>query len=234
MVKPNFNSADPFPASTDLDFLRAVIEMLLDAGATVTVGEGAGGMGRPTDNVFRKVGLHELAKQLGITLTVFEDKASDWLRIKIDGDYLKTVTMPRSAYEADKLVSVPCMKTHFLAAYSGALKLAFGFVHPGERRSFHFGNLQHKLAEVNLCWQPQLTIMDARKAFVSGGPDKGRLAYPGLILASGDLVAIDVEAIKVLIEHGAKANLPADPLKLPQIATARKHGLGVDAYTVVE
>ena len=110
MVKPNFNSADPFPASTDLDFLRAVIEMLLDAGATVTVGEGAGGMGRPTDNVFRKVGLHELAKQLGITLTVFEDKASDWLRIKIDGDYLKTVTMPRSAYEADKLVYVPCMK----------------------------------------------------------------------------------------------------------------------------
>ena len=35
LVKPNFNSPDPFPASTDLAFLRIVIELLQDAGAKV-------------------------------------------------------------------------------------------------------------------------------------------------------------------------------------------------------
>ncbi len=230
VVKPNFNSPDPFPASTDLDFLSAVTEVLIDAGAKVTIGDGAGGVWRPTENVFNKVGLYDLGKRLGVDIAEFEgSKSADWVNVKIDGDYLTAVAMPRLAYEADKFVYVPCMKTHRLAALSGALKLGFGFVHPGQRRSFHMGNLQQKVAEVNLCWQPNLIVMDGRKSFVSGGPDKGKLASPGLILASGDLVATDVEAIKALIANGAQESLPADPWTLPQVTTALKHGLGVTA-----
>jgi len=144
--------------------------------------------------------------------------------------------MPRSAYEADKMVYVPCLKTHGLAAFSGAIKLAVGFVAPGQRRSLHMGHLQEKAAEVNLCWQPDLIIMDGRRAFVSGGPDKGQLVEPGLVLASGDLVAIDVEAVKVILGYGAANKLPANPWELPQIATALKHGLGAGEgkYAVVE
>ena len=69
--------------------------------------------------------------------------------------------------------------------------------------------------------------MDGRKAFVSGGPDKGRLVKPGLILASGDLIAIDVEAIKVFLTYKEKNKLTANPFELPQIATALNHGLGL-------
>ena len=92
------------------------------------------------------------------------------------------------------------------------------------------------MAEVNLCWQPDLIIMDGRKAFVSGGPDKGQVIEPGLLLASGDLVAVDVEAMKVLLDHGASNHIPANPWELPQIATALKHGLGVGEgqYVVIE
>lgn len=236
LVKPNFNSPDPSPASTDLVFLRAIIEMLLAAGARVTIGESSGGLWRPSRNVFRKLGAYDLARKLGVELIAFEDRATDWVKIKIGGDYLSTVTMPRSAYEADRIVYLPCLKTHQLAGFSGALKLAFGFVHPGERRAFHLSHLQHKLAEVSLCWQPDLVVMDGRKAFVSGGPDQGQLVEPGLILASGDMVAIDVEAIKVILSYGAKNKLPVNPGRSSQIAAALKHGLGVggDGYLVVE
>ena len=226
LVKPNFNSPDPFPASTDLVFLRAVVEMLLEAGARVTIGESSGGIWRPSRNVFRKLGVYELARNMGVELIAFEDMTNDWVRIKIGGEYLSMVTMPRSAYEADKIVYLPCMKTHRLAQYSGALKLAFGFVHPGERRAFHLSHLQQKIAEVSLCWQPDLIVMDGRKAFVSGGPDKGELVEPGLILASGDLIAVDIEAMKILLTYEAKSKLVADPWQLPQIVTALKHGLG--------
>ena len=236
LVKPNFNSPDPFPASTDLAFLQGVIELMLEGGAKVTIGESSGGVWRPTRKVFSQLGLPELARRLGAELIAFEDRADDWLEVRINGDYLSKVIMPRSAYEADRIVYLPCMKTHSLAAFSGAIKLAFGFVAPGQRRGFHLGHLQEKLAEVSLCWQPDLIVMDGRKAFVSGGPAKGQLVEPGLVLASGDLIAIDVEAMKVLLEYRASNKIPANPWKLPQVATALKHGLGANEgeYTVVE
>ena len=236
LIKPNFNSPDPPPASTDLEFLRAIIEKVLEVGARVTIGESAGGLWRPTRNTFHKLGIYELARSLNVKLVAFEDEANGWLRIRINGDYLSTITMPRSAYEADRIIYLPCLKTHRLARYSGALKLAFGFVHPGERRAFHFGHLQQKLAEVSLCWQPDLIFMDGRKAFVSGGPDKGELVEPGLLIASGDLVAIDVEAVKIISTYEAKNRLPKNPWQLPQIVTALRHGLGTGegGYIAIE
>ena len=234
LVKPNFNSDDPSPASTDLGFLKTMIEILLESGTKVSIGESSGGIWRPTRNVFNKLHLPELAKSLGVELIAFEEKPNDWVRIAINGDYLHSVVMPRSAYEADKLVYLPCVKTHRLARYSGALKLAFGFVHPGERRAFHFQYREEKLAEISLCWQPDLIVMDGRKAFVTGGPQHGQIEEPNIMLASGDLVAIDVEANKVLLSYKAQNKLLDDPWALPQITTALKHGLGAgkDGYVL--
>jgi len=235
LVKPNFNSPDPFPAATDLTFLQGVIELILEAGAEVTIGESSGGIWRPTRKVFNQLGVPELARRLGVELIAFEDRPNDWVQIRINGDYLSKVIMPRSAYEADKMVYLPCMKTHILSAFSGAIKLALGFVAPGQRRSFHLGHLQEKLAEISLCWQPDLIVMDGRKAFVSGGPDKGQLVEPGLVLASGDLIAIDVEAMRVILDYRASNKIPANPWELAQIATALRHGLGAGEgkYTLV-
>ncbi len=122
LVKPNFNSSDPLPAATDLAFLQAVIELTLEAGAEVTIGESSGGVWRPTIKVFNRLGVPELARRLGVELIAFEDRPNDWVQIRINGDYLSKVIMPRSAYEADKMVYLPCMKTHNLAAFSGAIK----------------------------------------------------------------------------------------------------------------
>jgi len=233
LVKPNFNSPDPFPGSTDLVFLRAALELLLETGARVTIGESSGGIWRPTRNVLRKLGVSELARHLNVELVAFEDKTDDWVRIKVNGYYLDTVTVPRSAYEADKIVYLPCMKTHKFARFSGALKLGVGFVHPGERLALHLGNLEQKVAEINLVWQPDLIIMDGRKAFVSGGPEKGELVEPRVIMASGDLVAIDVEALNILASYKAKNRLLPNPYHSPQIVTALRHNLGSKEYKLV-
>ncbi len=236
MVKPNFNSPDPFPASTDIEFLRSVLSLLLDCGARITVGESSGGVWRPTRRVFEQVGLYGLMNEFGIGLTSFEDRADDWVRVRIDGEYLDRLSMPRSAYEADRLVYLPCLKTHRLARMSGALKLTFGFVHPGERRRFHAGHLEQKLAEVNLCWLPDLIIQDGRKAFITGGPDKGDVVEPNLVRVSADPVALDVTGCRVLLSYGGKNRLPDDPWQIPQVKHAVRYSLGAksdDEYTVI-
>lgn len=236
LVKPNFNSPDAFPGSTDLEFLRAVLELLMDAGAKLTVGESAGGLWRPTRNTATKLGALDLLAGMGMEFIPFDAGETEWVEVPIEGDYLKSVTVPRVAYDADKLVYLPCMKTHKYARFALSLKLSVGFVHPGQRLALHMKNLEEKVTEINLVWQPDLIIMDGRKAFVSGGPEQGELVEPGIIMASGDMVAIDLEALKILQSYPAKNKLAGDPVDLPQIAAALKHGLATanGAYKVVE
>lgn len=226
LVKPNFNSADPYPGSTDLDFLKTVLGLLVQTGAKVTLGESSGGMWRPTRKTLTKLGIPELLSKMGIPLVAFDEEPRNWVQIDIGGDYLSKVTMPKSAYQASKLVYLPCLKTHNLARFSLSLKLAMGLVHPGERLAIHMRDLEQKAVEINLAWQPDLIIMDGRKAFVSGGPATGELAEPGVILASGDMVAIDAEALKILLSYGAKNRLTPNPWDSPQITTALRHQLG--------
>jgi len=233
MVKPNFNSPDPYPGSTDLDFLKAVVRLLIEAGAKVTVGESAGGIWRPTRKVFQKLGIVRALAEMGVEVIAFDDRPEDWVRVQIGGDYLDEVTVPRSAYEADRIVYLPCMKTHAIGRFTLSLKLSMGFMHPGQRRGLHARNLERKIAEISLVWQPDLIIMDGRKAFISGGPAKGELAEPGVIMASGDLVAIDVEALRILGSYNARNKLLPDPYDSPQIAVALRHGLGATEHRVV-
>ena len=233
VVKPNFNSPDPYPGATDLDFLKAVVQILREAGAKVVVGESSGGIWRPTRKVMEKMGALRQLTDVGAEVIAFDSRSWDWVKVRVDGDYIREVTIPRTVYEADKIVYLPCMKTHLIARFSLSLKLAIGLVHPGERRSMHMRNLERKIAEFNLALQPDLIIMDGRKAFVSGGPAKGKLMEPGVIMASGDLVAIDVEGLKILGSYKARNRLLPNPYDSPQIVMALRHSLGSREYKVV-
>lgn len=71
-LKANFNSADPFPASTHLDTLRAIVETLKHAGANkVTLGERSG-MGE-TQEVLEQMGVLDLSRELEFDAVVLND-----------------------------------------------------------------------------------------------------------------------------------------------------------------
>ena len=57
---------------------------------------------------------------------------------------------------------------------------------------------------------------------------------PGILLASGDLVAIDLQAVKTLQSYPARNRLTMLPEEYPQIAVALRHGLGESEYILVE
>jgi len=64
------------------------------------------------------------------------------------------------------------------------------------------------------------------ESFINGGPACGELRNPNVVLASGDRIAMDVEAIKV-IENFEGANLTADPWSYTQIRRAVELEIGV-------
>ena len=67
--------------------------------------------------------------------------------------------------------------------------------------------------------------MDGIKAFTTGGPDRGTLVEPNLLLASRDRVAIDAVGVAILKMYGAKGKVgEADIFEQDQLTTRGRAG----------
>lgn len=224
-LKPNFNTADPFPASTDIEFLRTVTEIVLSCGAKeVFIGDRSTYMqnGR---KVMKQIGVFELEK---ISKNVHVMVLDEGKFIKKDipnARFLKTAFIPEILDNIDKLILLPCLKTHMMAQFTGSLKLSVGFMKPITRLSLHMRNLQEKIAELNMIIYPTLIIMDGRKCFITGGPHKGTLREPKTLLASTNRVALDIEAIKIIQSFPGNTLAGITPSDLSQIKRAIEMGI---------
>jgi len=232
LVKPNYNSADLPPASTDPEFLRTVVDLLFEHGAgRVIIGESSM-QGTSTRKIMTKTGTLQKLENSGAETAFFDEE--EWSKIHVGGEYLEDVSLAKTAIQADKIVYCCSMKTHFRADFSLSLKLAFGFTKGSERLAFHIRHLKEKLVDLNLVVHPDLILMDGRKCFISGGPFNGEVREPNVLLASGDRVALDVESIKIISSFGG-SKLAGNPWSYTQIQRAVELGLGVkspDGYTV--
>lgn len=219
-LKPNCNTADPFPASTDFDFIKAMVEIIYEAGAKLVMVGDSSTVSLNTRKVFDQKGFFKLLDEpMPPRLYIFEE--GDWVsKVIKGGKYLKRVSLPAILDRPDKLILLPCLKTHKYARYTGALKLAVGFMKPFERVPLHFRNLQEKVAELNTVINPDLIIMDGRKCFITKGPSSGEVREPGLILASVGRTAIDIEGIRIIKSFPGNSLSDVVPEDLPQIKRA--------------
>lgn len=224
-IKPNLNTADPYPASSDPLFIKALGELLLDAGAgTLRIIESST-MRLSAREVSETVGLTAVADELDAELIFLEEH--DWVKVDIPrGKYLKKVSIGKSLLDLGKLVIAPNLKTHFLARYTGSMKLFVGWMRHRERVRLHMRNLEAKVVDLASYFNPDLIVMDARTCFITGGPASGQCSSPNLILASGDMVAIDVEGVRTIQCCNAKNKLGMDVWEIPQIKRAVEIGFG--------
>ena len=239
LVKINLNTADPYPASTDPAMLRALLEFLREAGyPNLQVGDCSSLSAVPTRKVAAKTGIFDAVAGLG-DFVCFDEQP--WLRVKTGLAVLPSVTLPRALYEADFLIHLSNMKTHSLADFSFGMKLGVGYMHPLERYALHKGDLQEKVAELAAAISPDLTLIDGRRAFVCGGPVKGRVEPAHILMAGRNSLAVDVEAYRRLYQLkqqcGCVEGFQEDPFSMRQFAHARDVGVGGtpwQGYDVVE
>jgi uncharacterized protein (DUF362 family) len=224
LLKPNFNTGDAPPGSSDPDFVKAVIELLYEHGASKVILGESSMFSLSTRKVLEDTGMLQKAEAEGAEVVPLDE--GKWIKVNTGVKYLRRVSLPERALESKKLVYVCCMKTHRFAKFTLSLKLAVGFMKPSERMLLHARNLEEKIADLNLIAHPDLIIMDGRKCFISSGPACGELRNPNVVLASGDRIAMDVEAIKI-IQSFEGANLTDDPWSYTQIRRAVELGIGV-------
>lgn len=236
VIKPNFNTADPPPASTDIQVLQEVINHLKSCEAVkITVAERAGPA--DTHETMKEKGLFALQEEIGgfdiIDLSSLPE--SEWVHVQPESSHWKNgFLVPKIYTEADAIIALPCLKTHrFGGHFTLSLKLAVGIV---PRVGFDYMQELHSspyqramIAEINAGYNPDLVILDAVDAFLTGGPDKGKLAHPNVMLASTDRIAIDAVGVAILRDHGTTPEVEEGTIfEQEQIARAVELKLGVE------
>jgi uncharacterized protein (DUF362 family) len=244
VIKPNLNSSHAFPASTHLETLRTLIEMCRAAGARDIAVPDRSGMG-DTSRVILEKGIDTLAAGFGARAVALETlPASEWTRKAVpSGHWQRDLLFPTLIERADVIISTCCLKTHrFGGQFTMSLKNSVGMVARRSAdgydfmRELHSSPLQRTLiAELNTLYRPAIVVLDGIEAFVDGGPDTGRLARPGVVLAGTDRVAIDALGVALLRLHGAGDPVAAGRIAdQEQIRRAAALGLGTASPDAIE
>jgi len=237
-IKPNFNSADPPPGSTDPGMLAEAIRYARDSGAAqVRMGDRSG-MG-VTSRVMDALGITALADELDAELMDFSRfPAESWELMRPDeGHWPDGFAVAKPVLDADAVINLCCLKTHrYGGHFTLSLKNSVGMIAdrvPGLPTEFmqqlHASSHQRRMiAEINLAYEPAAIVMDGVDAFVQGGPATGTRVHPGVVLAGTDRVAVDAVGVALLRIHGTTPEVSRGSIfEQEQIARAVELGLGV-------
>ena len=239
LLKPNFNTADPFPASTHNDTLSHLIVRMKEMGAAgIAIGERSGPP--HTDGVIREKGIEDIAGRLGVKLINFEELPPEgWVRMRPEKSHWRDgFDVARPLLDSECIVSTCCLKTHaFGGVFTMSLKNSVGFTHKRNMEELHgpHSNLRKMIAEINQIYSPSLIIMDGMEVFVDGGPATGERKRANVMLAGTDRIAIDAVGLSILKELGSnRAIMGKKIFEQEQIARAVELGLGAQRPEDIE
>jgi len=242
LIKPNFNTADPFPGSTHNDTLAALIEEIWKMGAkSISLGERSY---PPTREVMEGKEVLPILDKLNVKVIDFDDlEDKDWMAFKPKkSHWTRGFRIARPILEAECLVSTCCLKTHqYGGIFTMSLKLHVGVV-PTSRHGYEYMRELHSsphqrkmIAEINEPFKPALVILDGIEAFVDGGPMTGKRAKGEVFLASADRVAVDAVGVAILKLLGSNEDIMKPKIfEQEQIARAAELGLGVSSPSEIE
>ncbi|HEQ72236.1 MAG TPA: DUF362 domain-containing protein, partial [Spirochaetia bacterium] len=170
VLKPNFNTADPAPGSTDINTLRALIVKLKEIGATaITLAERSGPGPSSRENMEKK-GVYRLQKELGFDIVDLQAMDRDgWELVKPPDSHWKDgFLFPKVYLNAESIVCTCCLKTHqFGGHFTLSLKNSVGMLPPGlgpagdypYMNELHSSPYQRQMiAEINTAYTPDLIV----------------------------------------------------------------------------
>ena len=206
-------------ATTHPALLCALIEMLTEKGASVTLGDSPGGLynGIFLNRVYAATGM-KAAEQAGATLNRnFSVKEASFPEAKT----AKTFSYTGWLDEADAIINFCKLKTHGMMAMSGAAKNMFGAVPGTVKPEYHYrfpnpADFADMIVDLNEYFKPRLAIIDGVVGMEGNGPTAGTPRPIGILIASENPHAADLLGSAII---GLK------PSEVPTLTAAMKRGL---------
>ncbi len=225
-IKANFvAAAKPERAvTTHPRMLIALSKLLIERGATVTIGDSPGNFYTASvlNRVYSILGLEE-AEALGVTLNRdFSEKQTYFA----DAVQAKSFTYTRYLDDADAIINFCKLKSHGMMALSAAAKNMFGTIPGTMKPEYHYrfpnpNDFADMIVDLDEYFRPVLNICDAVEAMEGNGPTQGTPKHLGCLLASRNPHCLDLLAA-VLIG--------LNPYEVPTIAAAKRRGLVPDTF----
>jgi uncharacterized protein (DUF362 family) len=244
-VKANYNSQDPFPASTHPDTLQTLVKSIKINEPNNLILAERSGMG-DTRKILETLGVMDLANKEDFEVRVLdEEDINEWVKIDRDGNHwLKGFYISKIFIDSDKVVQTCCLKSHrFGGHFTLSLKNSVGIVAkkvPGGAYNYmgelHISPYQRiMIAEINNYYKTDLIIMDGMKAFVNKGPEIGHVVEPNIIMLSNDRIAIDAVGVAILRHYGTTKDVSMGKIfELDQIKRAAELGVGIKSADKID
>jgi uncharacterized protein (DUF362 family) len=198
VLKPNMTWALPPSQSgnTHPEVAKTVAELVMQAGPKEVVA---------LDNPLRRGAFEISGVKAALEevkgVQVFQtDKESFYKEVKIPGaKVLKDpILVSKDILEADTIFNLPNAKTHGSTTVTFGMKNWMGIVY--DRRTFHNRGLTETIAEISSFVKPALTIVDATRITLYGGPNNGNPAATrklDMLIAGKDQVAVDAYTVGI-------------------------------------
>ena len=217
LLKPNLLAGKPPEAAvtTHPALVKAMIELVQQAGAQVLVGDSPG-LGS-FERVAEKTGISHAVEAAGGRLMPFGETR----RVGTTGTF-RQLELATAYLDADVVINLPKLKTHEMMTLTCGVKNLYGTVVGAAKAGLHLTAGHSKelfaglLLEIAFARPVALTIVDGIIAMEGDGPNSGTPRQLGLLLAGENPVAIDTVAAHL-------AGIPASLLPVEQ--EARRRGL---------
>ena len=204
--------------------LAALTELLIERGATVVVGDSAGGpwMLSHMNHIYNVSGMHaieEAGGELNRDMTEADAENPNGVKAK---SFRYTAWLD----SCDCMINVCKLKSHGMMTLSNAVKNLFGTVPGILKPEYHYrypnpNDFADMIVDICEYWKPVLHICDAVIAMEGNGPTQGRPYPMNALLASKNPHALDWVAAKMI---------GADSEDIPTLQAAKRRGLLPDRF----
>lgn len=225
VIKPNVVADHGFTKGvyhggvvTDVGLVRALIEILLPIAGKVTVAEGASMNRAETEKLFAMYGYDQLVKIDPKRIALVDLNTDSLIRKTVpNGKRMLSREVPVTMAQADVVINLPVMKTHFAALASLSIKNLQGAMPPLEKYMSHFFGLWQNLVNIHHLVKSTLVIVDALTAQEGFGPVWGPPKTMNLLIGGTNPTAVDATAMRIM---------GFDPVLSPPVMLAYMQGLG--------
>jgi uncharacterized protein (DUF362 family) len=204
LIRPNANTADLPPGSTNPEVLRGAIRAAKECDPEKVIVAEKSMTSLDSEKVLKELGLWQVAEAEGADeILTFDRMKRRHVEPKGAYSWQYGFDVPEFLESVDYMIALPVIKTHWTATFTMGLKSQISITADRDRRQLPhgygwdtlFGNM---IAESNLVYKPDFYISDATKCFVTDGPNIGTLKEPDIVLASSDVIANDTVGLALL------------------------------------
>ncbi|MBW9158637.1 DUF362 domain-containing protein [Clostridium tagluense] len=200
LLKPNMLSIEnkESPVVTHYVVFEAAIRIIMEYSNDISFGDSPGfGDSR---KAAERCGLMEVANRYGVKFEDFKES----VHVKLDNSILcKSWDIAKAAFEADVVISLPKLKTHAMAYYTGAVKNQFGCIPGTQKATWHTrmpdaNNFCKMLLDLNTAVGTNFAILDGIIAMEGNGPKSGNPYKMNTLIMGKSLTAVDSTAVRLI------------------------------------